>query len=352
LEYHTAISTSTAHIYHSALVTLPSCHLYHLNAQNLGDISLRGERKLAFDVAITYMEGHIESTTAFALSPDGAQLSCFQSFPMSNYHLGTPRSGRMRVLQPPTDPRIIFFGEGALALQFSTDGHQLFSANERGHIYVTELNGDDKWTHLPLDAAEDNSHLYFQGAAFSAAGDYCVFVQELRLGDHVRTSRASLLVLRRVQAGAKLHVIYHSDNDVSSSNAVFTPDSRYVVQAYGNRIVVCDVALCAELVKITLRDLVPGSEHQIKALTAISNTVCASMADNGAITLWDVVQGYQVRTVHSGKCEAVLRHLALASSHGGSLLASAKTRMIISRLLALKAAYQPMLTSSRGLSQV
>jgi WD40 repeat protein len=265
------------------------------------------------------MEGHIESTTAFALSLDGAQLSCFQSFPVWKYHLGTPRSGRMRVLLPPTDPPIISFGEGALALQFSTDGHQLFSANERGHIYVAELDDDDQWTHLPSDAAEDYEHLHFQDAAFSAAGDYCVFV--LNLDDHVETSRASSLLLRQVQTGAKIHEIYHSDTDGPSSNAVFTLDSGYVVQVYGDRIVVCDVTLCAQPVKITLRDLVPGSEHQIKALAAVSNTVCALMADNGAVTLWDVVHSYQVRTLHSGKCETMLRHIALASSHDGNLLA-------------------------------
>jgi WD40 repeat protein len=318
LEYYTAIRTSAAHIYHSALVTLPSCRLYDLNAQDLGDICLRGQRKSAFDVAVTYMEGLIESTTAFALSLDGAQLSCFQPFPMLNYHLGTPRSGRMRLLQPPTDP-YINSSQSALALSFSGDGRQLFSANDRGHIYVAELNGDDKWTHLPPEAAEDYEYPHFWAAAFSAAGDYCVF--DLELPHRVGTPRESFLVLRQVQAGARFHQIYHSDTDSPSSNAVFTLDSRYVIQAYGDYIVICDIALFAQPVKITLRDLMPGSPHQIEALTAVSNTVCASMANDGAVTLWDVVQGYQVRTLQSGKRETMLRRLALASSRDGSLLA-------------------------------
>jgi WD40 repeat protein len=320
LEYYTAIRTSAAHIYHSALVTLPSCRLYDLSPHDSGDFCLRSQRKSAFNFEITYMEGHISSLTAFALSLDGAQLSCFQSFPISKYHLGTPRSGRMRVLQPPTDQYVNSF-QRALALHFSRDGHQLFSANDRGHIYIAELNDDDQWTHLPPEAAEDLQHLDFGDAAFSAAGDYCVFVQELRLGDHVQTSRASFLVLRRVQAGARLHVIYHSNTDKPSSDAVFTPDSQYVVQAYGDHIVVCDVALCNQPVKIASGDFVPGPQHQIKALTAVSNTVCASMTVDGAVTLWDVVRGYQLRTLCCGKGKTMLRNFGLASSHDGYLLA-------------------------------
>jgi WD40 repeat protein len=298
---------------------MPMCRLFQLNLHEAGDIILRTPRRASFSPQLTYMQGDVTQLEPFAISPDGSRIACHR---YSEIHVGKTASGEMeRVplrLEPSTDvPFLRFCG-----LHFSKNGRQLLSANTLGDIHIMELDGmEDSWIHLP--PAENLDPTLDWHAAFSPAGDHCVFVSghspNLPLSVPPPPGSRSRILLRRVQANSDYQLLYATAEDFPSSKAVFTSDAQYVVQAYGHYIVVCDIALGALHVKITPNDTSSGFCHDITTLAAVSNTICASMALDGTVILWDLNQGSYVHTLCKGSDE-LPRLLTLACSLDGLVL--------------------------------
>jgi WD40 repeat protein len=315
-EYYSPIRDSAAHIYHSALVTMPSCRLFELNSHEAGDVILRTSRRVTFNPELTHMHGNIKRIDVFAASQDGSLIACCRR---GDIYIGKTASGEMEKLNLTTTDAIFH----VCALQFSRDGHQLFSANSAGQICAMDLDRPrSPWVELS-PARDPGGPIFECKSTFSPAGDYCVFI-------YGHTSEPSTIssspigdkysiVLCQARMGSVHHLLHDTRNNHPSSTAIFTLDARYVIQAYGPVILVFDVARCALHLEITPNDSIPGAHLDIIALAAVSSTVCASIVEDGTVVLWDVDRGTCLRTLCQRRDQLPFL-LALACSSSGSVL--------------------------------
>jgi WD40 repeat protein len=321
-EYFTPIHDAAAHVYHSALVTMPSCLLHELSSHETpADVVLRTPRRTDFAAEIMHMQFGLIETEAFALSSDGSQMACHEP---DVVYLGSIDTGEMTTFNPPIE----WPTRRILALHFSLDGHHLLCADHHGYLYDAEWRNGCLWTARSPAESINATLLRSLTASFSPSGSYCVFTLLGTLEHHA--SRPSmrqdryLLVLRHVESGAKLQLVHDYDryNDTSTpSNAAFTPDTQYVFQAYGSSIFVWDIIRQNLHTRISATNVGPDWSPFITRLTAVSNTVCASLSFSGTIALWDLIQGVHLRTITQGNVERSQHASGLACSSDGSLLA-------------------------------
>jgi WD40 repeat protein len=329
-EYYSSIRDSASHVYHSALVTMPGCRLHELNSHETGNVALLTARRAAFSPDIMYMQDSITDPTVFALSRDGSRIACYEPHVL---WVGNTVSGEMRLLNCPvstSDPSLRI-----LALQFSLDGRRLSSADNRGIIHVIELEGGDTWTHLP-PAKDKDGVLFASSAMFSSGGELCVFNFRLA-GLRLQNSPPQKLIpdsrhlaIRQADSGANFYMLPHASSfnllpDTSNydfgSKSTFTPDAQCVILASDASIFIWDVARHALRVKISASDLTWSSVlSYIIAVTAVSNTLCASLTLDGTVALWDIVLGVQIRTIIKGNIKSLLTAWALISSSDGGFL--------------------------------
>jgi WD40 repeat protein len=293
---------------------MPSCRLYELNSHERGNAILRTPRQISFHPEVTYMDPQLQYADSLALSSDGSKTA---SFMLGCLYIGDTTSGKITEAKLGSETQTQLYHN--LATQFSSDGRQLITADHRGHIHVIELSGGDTLVDLP-PADDINADPYTSSATFSFAGDHCVFSFGATSPPSYMSPPESrlpfLLLLRQVQSGASLHHLYESADDLPSSKAIFTPDTQYVIQAYHKYFIVCDVKQRTLHIKVSCGGT---SQENITAFTAVSATTCASMAVNGSVALWDIVQGICLRTLWE-ETNPPPRILALASSSDGSML--------------------------------
>jgi WD40 repeat protein len=316
-QYYSPIRDSAAHVYHSALATMPSCRLYKLNSHETGDTVICKPRRSVFVPEVMYMQNDSTSTTTLALSSDGSQIAFYCPYVLS---LGNPNSGEDRSLHFSPMHHVV-------TLRFSPDGHQLLCADSKGSVLSKELDDDGYlWTYLPAADPIEGTWTV-SSAAFSSNGQYCAFNLITEPDFTNSESPKSLsspsirLVIRRLESGARLHVLHDSSEGLQhSSDVVFTPDAQYVIQAYGNVMSVWDVARHVLHARVESSEAGLNSLSDIKALAAVSNTTCASLTSGGTIAIWDLVQGTHLRTFTVVDLTASLTVAGLASSSDGSLL--------------------------------
>jgi WD40 repeat protein len=316
-QYYSPIRDSAAHVYHSALATMPSCRLYELNSHEMGDTVICKPRRTVFVPGVMYMQDGSTSTTTLALSSDGSQVAFYCPIILS---VGSTNSG---------DTSFKFGTESAgfiSALQFSPDGHRLLCADNRGRLHSKELDDGHLWSYLPAADPIEGTWTV-SSAAFSSNGQYCVFnlitKPDLTNSESPKfiSSPSIRLVMRRLEFGAKHHVLHDSSEGLQhSSNAIFTPDAHYVIQAYGNVMSVWNVARHVLHTRVESSEAGLNSLSDIRALAAVSNTTYASLTSGGTITIWDLVQGTHLRTFSVVDFTASLTVAGLASSSDGSLL--------------------------------
>jgi WD40 repeat protein len=316
-DYCPVIRALGAHVYHSTLVSMPSCRLRDLSSHEAGDVVLRTPRRGGFSREFTYMQGNITEPQLLVLSQDGSRIACCTN---GSIYFGNTISGQMTVvaasvpLHPP------------LALVFSADGRQLLAADRHGHIHVIELNGlESTWADLP-PAEQIHESTYAEGAVFSPDGNYCVFqIKSLTTSSYVADGPDPALFLRQVQANTPLYLLDDPGVFFYSLPVAFTPNNQYLIQACNWTIEIWDVARRILHVQGVQDHSVHDEESSIKAVVAVSNTICASLASDGAVLIWNINEGSILRKVlnadHSIDQVSLYSYpLALSTSCSGSLL--------------------------------
>jgi WD40 repeat protein len=305
---------------------MPSCRLYKMSSHETGDVVLRTSRRASFTRDVMYMQTNITDPAAFAMSPDGSQVACYQSDVL---YIGDTNSGDMRGLNISHDLATGSVGHhlAIVALQFSFDGRRLFAADCWGSLRIMELDDEGSLTYLPPANNMDNM-LAVSSAAFSSNGEYCVFNLCPRQLSWTFSGPEFQVVLRSMQPGAETRVLHDVHTDIFSSNSVFTPNSLHLIHANDRNIFVWDVARQTLHTKIAYDYSDLAWPTRIKSLTAISNTVCASMTEDGIVDLWDPVQGTHLRTLVESNTKVPLNVFGLTCSSDGRLLGMvANTRL-------------------------
>jgi WD40 repeat protein len=245
-------------------------------------------------------------------------MACYES---GAIYVGNTDSGEMTLFGPPVD-RITGSANRIVALEFSLDYRHLLCADYQGIVYSTEWSNCFWTARPPIEPIDED--LISSTATFSSSGSHCVFTfrdnrQHLSWTPQQRSK--CLLVLRHAESGATLQLLHERDDDTHEpSNSQFTPDARHVFQAYGSSIFVWDVLRQTLHTKMLAMNEGTDWSMPIQRLTAVSNTVFASLSLIGTIALWDLVQGVHLRTITQGSIERSQHVFGLTCSSDGSLL--------------------------------
>jgi WD40 repeat protein len=294
---------------------MPSCRLHELSSHEVGDVTLLTPRQPGFTPEFTYMQGRV-TAQLLALSQDGSRISCLEFGTVS---IGNTISGEIRDLASGIDIHQI------LAICFSADGHQLFVADEHCHIHAIDVeNIGSAWIDLP-PAEEVDASMRAAHATFSHDGVYCAFIVEFTdLSNRINLSPNPNLFLRRVHANAQLYPLHDSRIITYPDMVVFTPNTQYLVQSSLSSIVVWNVDQRTLHAQGSIDGFRQGT--YVKALAAISNTVCATLTSDGAVYIWSVSDGSLLRNFDGDNSsdldhpKSTTRLLAMSTSGSGSLL--------------------------------
>jgi Tol biopolymer transport system component/cytidylate kinase len=200
--YKIPSSSHALHVYHSALVTMPTCDLLsHVQTWPLAIPRLISPREQSWGLEVQVFEGHAANISCVAVSPDGQQIvsgSWDKTVRVWDAHTGDELAvleGHSRVVT---------------SASFSPNGQQIVSGSSDKTVRVWNAQ-----TGIQLAVLEGHSRVV-TSALFSPDG------QQIVSGSSDKTVR-----IWNAQTGDQLAVLEGHSNSVTSAS--FSPDAQHIV---------------------------------------------------------------------------------------------------------------------------